>query len=267
MVTWNRVILEYIPYKDFSCYNQANKKRTKRFFLFKELMTDMEMTSPALTPKLKRLANRMRELIDEGKAVALLERSSAHGPKYIQDKATLHSWLSKVTNIIEASFGAESSQSRHLSQLMPRGIQLVKYASEVLSIVGLLSGAVEDLEKGYLLKQEFLIAGEVFDSLLEQAKYLNQTGYQGPAAVLGRVVLEGALRRIARREGMESDEKASTINESLKSASIYTQPRWRMVQAWLDIGNAAAHGRVSDFTDRDVTEMLEGISNFLATDF
>jgi hypothetical protein len=230
-------------------------------------MTDMEMATSALPPELKRLADRMRELIAEGKGVAALERSSGYGVPYIQDKAALHSWLSKVTNIIETSFGGQSSQSRHLSQLMPKGIQSLAYSYEVLSIVGLLSGAVDDLEKGYLLKQEFLIAGEVFDSLLEQANHLNQTGYKNPAAVLGRVVLEEALRRIARREGMDSGEKASTINDLLKNAGIYAQPRWRMVQAWLDIGNAAAHGKVSDFTEQDVAKMLEGISSFLAADF
>jgi len=230
-------------------------------------MTDMETAASALPPSLKRLTDRICELITEGKRVAALERSSGSGFPYIEDKAALHSWLSKVTNIIEVSFGAQSSQYRHLSQLMSGGIQSIAHSYEVLSIVGLLLGAVDDLERGYLLKQEFLIAGEVFDSLLEQANYLNQTGYKIPAAVLGRVVLEEALRRIARREGMESGEKASTINDSLKNAGIYAQPRWRMVQAWLDIGNAAAHGKVNDFTEQDVAKMLDGISSFLAVDF
>jgi len=230
-------------------------------------MTDIKRCASALSPRLKRLSDRMRELISEGKDVAELERPSEYVGPYIQDKPALHSWLSKVTNIIETSFGAQSSQSRHLSQLMPKGIQFVEHSDEVLSIVGLLSGAVDDLEKGYLLKQEFLIAGEVFDSLLEQASHLIQAGYKDPAAVLGRVVLEDALRRIARRESLDSSEKASTINDSLRNAGVYAQPRWRMVQAWLDIGNAAAHGKASDFTEQDVTKMLEGISEFLAGNF
>lgn len=230
-------------------------------------MTDMKGSASVLPSRLKRLSDRMRELIAEGKGVAELERPSEYAGPYIQDKPALHSWLSKVTNIIEAGFGTQSSQYRHLSQLMPNGIQLVEHSYEVLSIVGLLSGAVDDLERGYLLNQEFLIAGEVFDSLLEQANHLNQSGYKDPAAVLGRVVLEDALRRIARRESLHSNEKASIINDSLRTAGVYAQPRWRMVQAWLDIGNAAAHGKASDFTEQDVTKMLEGIIEFLADDF
>lgn len=230
-------------------------------------MTDMERTASALPPRLRRLADRMRELIDEGERVAALEKRLESGPSYIEDKPALHSWLSKVMNIIDSSFGPQSSQSQHLSQLMPNGVLSVDYSYQVLSIVGLLSGALDDLEKGYLLRREFLIAGELFDSLLEQAIHLNQTGYKIPAAVLGRVVLEDALRRIARREGLESSEKASTINDSLRDAGIYAQPRWRMIQAWLDIGNAAAHGRTSDFAEVDVAKTLEGISAFLADDF
>ncbi len=230
-------------------------------------MTDINKPTYVLPPKLRRLSERMHEVIAEGKSVAALERPSEYSGPYIQDKPALHSWLSKVTNIIETSFGAQSSQSRHLLQLMPNGIQLVEHSYEVLSIVGLLSGAVDDLESGYLIKQEFLIAGDLFDSLLEQAKHLSQVGYKDPAAVLGRVVLEDSLRRIARREGLDSSGKASTINDSLKNAGVYAQPRWRLVQAWLDIGNASAHGKVSEFTEQDVTKMLEGISEFLAGDF
>jgi hypothetical protein len=230
-------------------------------------MNNMEQPVYTLPPKLRRLADRMRILIDEGKHVATLERPSSYPGSYIQDKSTLHSWLSRVTNIIETIFGTQSPQSRHLSQLMPDGIQLINYSYEILSIVGLLSGAVDDLEKGFLLKQEFLIAGELFDSLLEQAHYLNRADYKIPAAVLGRVILEDALRRIARREGLNSDVKASIINDSLKNADVYAKPRWRMVQGWLDIGNAAAHGKADDFTEQDVTTMLEGISGFLVDDF
>jgi len=29
----------------------------------------------------------------------------------------------------------------------------------------------------------------------------------------------------------------------IEEAGRFTQPQWRMVQAWLDIGNAAAHGK------------------------
>jgi hypothetical protein len=37
-----------------------------------------------------------------------------------------------------------------------------------------------------------------------------------------------------------------------------------MIQAWLDVGNAAAHGKTDEFHEQDVVKMLDGISEFLA---
>ena len=202
-----------------------------------------------LPPEQKRRADHLRELIDEGTRVAALERVSSSGSRrpYIQDRVAIQAWLAKVNNALETTFGERSSQLRHLKDLMPNGPRSMDRSYEVLAIVGLLSGAVDDLESGYLLGQEFLIAGELFDSLLEQASHLNDRGYKDPAAVLCRVVLEDSLVRIARREGIDESLKASALNDGLKKTGTYGQPQWRQVQAWLDIGNSAAHGKFDQF--------------------
>jgi hypothetical protein len=103
--------------------------------------------------------------------------------------------------------------------------------------------ALDDLKNGFLGNQEMLVAAAVFDSVLEQAKYLNSQGYKDPAAVLTRTVLEDALRRIARAEGEDDSTKASAINDVLKKTGRVSQPLWRQIQFWLDVGNAAAHGK------------------------
>ena len=126
---------------------------------------------------------------------------------------------------------------------------------------------MDDLEKGYLLSQEFLIAGEVFDSILVQAKQLTQGGYKDCAAVLARTVLEDTLKRLARSEGIDENLRASVINDELKKSGKYPQAQWRFIQAWLDIGNAAAHGRFDEYSEGDVLELIKGIEQFLVTEF
>jgi hypothetical protein len=205
----------------------------------------------------------MRELIEEGHAVARLERNSSVGP-YIRDKLPLHSWLTKVENIIETVFGTESPHYQHLKVLTK---QHPEHSHEVHQITGLLTGGLDDLEKGYLIGQEFIIAGEVFDSVLEQAKHLNQNGHKDPAAVLARVVLEDALKRLGREESIDEKLSASRINDELKRVGRYSQPQWRLIQAWLDIGNAAAHGKFTEYTQDDVTKLIEDIERFLAMYF
>lgn len=223
-----------------------------------------------LNPKHKRYADRLRELIEEGQAVAKLERPSPYTGPYIQgeDNIKLQAWLTKVSNILEAVFGLQSPQLRHFKEVLPAGgIKHIEHSYDIHPIVGVLTGALDDLEKGYLLGQEFLIAGEVFDSILEQAKQLLKSGYKDPAAVLTRVVLEDALKRLARSEGMAENQKASQINDELKKAGRYPQSQWRFIQAWLDIGNAAAHGKFGEYNEDNVTKLIEGVEQFLAVEF
>ncbi len=183
---------------------------------------------------------------------------------YIDDTTSLHSWLIKVKNIIKIIFGESSIQFNELLKLT----QIATYHShEVNAIGGLLLGSLDDLESGFLIGHEFLLAGELFDYILEEAKYLNSNGYKDPAAVLARVVLEDSLRRIAKREGLNDKDKSSKMNDDLKSKGIYPQPQWRLCQAWLDIGNAAAHGEFADYTKEDVLKMIEGIGQFMAKHF
>ena len=224
-----------------------------------------------LNPVYKRYADRLRALIDEGKSVTELEQR--HGSTKFdvwigkEDKIPLHAWLGKVNNVLYMVFGPESPQVKHFTEILPHeNLRSVERAHEVYYIIGVLEGALDDLEHGFLTGQEFLVAGEVFDSVLEQAKHLVDTGYKDPAAVLARVVLEDALKRIARAEGLDDTLKASRINDELKKAQRYPQPQWRLVQAWLDVGNSAAHGRFDDYDAERVQETIRDIEHFLATE-
>ena len=221
-----------------------------------------------LSPKYQRYAERLRQLVEEGRSVARLERPSSVGPYFQgEDKVAVHAWLGKAGSILATVFGSESPQLHHYREALPnRGILAVEHSYDVYPVVGVVAGALDDLENGFLIGQEFIIAGELFDSVLEQAKQLNAAGYKDPAAVLARTVLEDSLKRLARAQGLADAQRAASINDQLKAAGRYPQAQWRFVQAWLDIGNAAAHGKFADFSERDVTEMIDGIERFLAAE-
>lgn len=83
-----------------------------------------------LNPKYKQYADRMKNLIQEGAEVALLERSSSVG-LYIQgqDRIRLMAWLTKVTNIPEIVFGTNSAQYRNFRDALPKdGLKFVKHS-------------------------------------------------------------------------------------------------------------------------------------------
>ncbi len=80
------------------------------------------------------------------------------------------------------------------------------------------------------------------------------------------MAIEDTLKRLARSEGINYNQKASQKNEELKKIGRYPQPQWRLIQAWLDIGNAAAHGKFSEYDTTAVDKLLEDIKRFLANE-
>jgi len=68
-------------------------------------------------------------------------------------------------------------------------------------------------------------------------------------------------------QGIDENQKASVINDELKKRGKYPQSQWRFVQAWLDIGNAAAHGKFDEYKEEDVANLIRDVERFLATEF
>lgn len=211
--------------------------------------------------KVDRSVNRIEELIEESKKVlsGIIE-DHWNGPR-ISDVSLLNSWVTKVRNIIEITFGTHGLHTRELYKIADGRIM---YVSEVEAIKGLLIGALDDLRNGYIVGQEIIIANEIFGSVLEEAKHLHKTSHKDAAAVLGRVVIEDSLKRLARVEEISTELKTSRINDELKKVEVYSQPQWRLIQSWLDTGNAAAHGDFEAYDSTDVRNMLDGIEQFIA---
>jgi hypothetical protein len=212
-----------------------------------------------MNPKYAHAAGRIRELIAEGHRVAALERPSSVGP-YIQDHTQLHQFLVNVDNIVRTVFGTTSAHFIHLSAALERHPER---AYQVNTIVGILGGALSDLEGGFVANQEHLVAAIVFDSALEQVRHLTNSGFKDPAAVLCRVVVEESLRRLTRQSGLQDSGKATALNDGLRDSGRYNKPQWRVIQSWLDVGNAAAHGKFSEYDDAAVIRMIDDIERFV----
>ena len=87
---------------------------------------------------------------------------------YIEDQESLYAWLINIQHLTLATFGSTNLHYRKIQELTNVD---VCSESQIATIRGVLKGSLNDLENGFLLGQEFIIAGEIFDSLLEEAKY------------------------------------------------------------------------------------------------
>jgi hypothetical protein len=81
---------------------------------------------------------------------------------------------------------------------------------------------------------------------------------------LVRVVVEDALRRIARAEGINDSGTAARLNDALRDIGRSGKPMWRQIQTWLDVGNAAAHGHFDQYSEATVVQAIDDVGRFWA---
>ncbi len=139
-------------------------------------------------------------------------------------------------------------------------------------LVGVAEALKHDLEAGYMQTTEELIHGELFSDFLEMASYLLDEGYKDPAAVVGGASLEGHLRQLAKRLGIETTittasgvkpKKAESLNTEIAKTTAYSVLDQKNVTAWFDLRNKAAHGHYTTYMAEQVAIMLAGVRDFI----
>lgn len=135
-------------------------------------------------------------------------------------------------------------------------------------VLGILNSIENEIKKGLFEGLEDLISGDIFDSVLESAKYLLGRQHKDAAAVYGRVVLEQTLKRLCDKQNppitYSSHTKISKLNDELKKVRCLSTPEWRRNRFGLDIGNAAAHGKFTNYTSDDVNKFLSDLEGFIS---
>jgi hypothetical protein len=215
-----------------------------------------------MNPRYQKYVARLESLIKEGAGIA---SSPAGEFGHIRDVTALSSWETKLKNILVTVFGDQSIHYKQYLTSVSNSRATTDY--DVNLGVGVLLGALDDLQGGYLTAQEFITAGAVFDTVLQQATYLNDHGFKDAAAVLMRIALEDAIKRIAASQGHQVEGvKAAVLNDRLKDV-VYPQAQWRLNASCLDTGNDAAHGDFDKYTETDVKARIEDVERFLAAYF
>ncbi len=133
------------------------------------------------------------------------------------------------------------------------------------AMLGVLKSAKDDYENGYLFDTRTLIEAEVFDEFLEQAEELFKKGYYQPAAVIAGCVLEDGLRKLCDRNSITLPAKATIdpMNVELAKAGIHTKLVQRKIIHLADLRNKAAHGKWTEFTEKDVEDMIRDVRRFM----
>ncbi len=146
----------------------------------------------------------------------------------------------------------------------------VKPLSYLRNIVAILESTKTDIEKGWVVSFSELVSAEIFSDSLDAAKHLLDSGYKDAAAVLIGSTLEGHLRELAKRNGIETvndKEKllsGGALNQALTTSKVYDASKNKAVTLYLDTRNDAAHGHYNKYTAPDVQQMYFGVVLFIS---
>ena len=203
---------------------------------------------------MKKIVERLDQLASEGSDLL----REVHAAPMGSDDGTLEQAISKWYRDCETIL-AYAGLTDHVLQVQTTSPDTYpRDPYRIAAVAGLVASARDTVDGGFLVSLKQLVHADFVDGVAEQAVSLLDAGHKIPAAVLGRVALEGWLRTEAERHEIDDFESvsASRLNDELKKCGAFSTTRWRQIQAHLDVGNAAAHGRESDFTKEDVRGLL-----------
>ena len=214
----------------------------------------------------EKIIERLQILIDLGsKVLQTKSRDTGEGTTLLFGYAVNYElgnqWGTSCLSLLKQVFGKDSE---HYLRFKEQG-QEFSNAEDVRKALGVLKSAKEDYENGYLFHTRTLIEAEVFDEFLEQAEELFKKGYYQPAAVIAGCVLEDGLRKLCDRNSIALPAKATIdpMNVELAKAGVYTKLVQKKITHLADLRNKAAHGEWSEFTEKDVEDMIRDVRRFM----
>lgn len=119
-----------------------------------------------------------------------------------------------------------------------------------------------------LLNIRQLELADLFDSELDAAEELLQTGFIRPAGVVAGVVLERHLKELCIVNGVETTKQKPSLgdyNKALKDAGVFDTPRWRSIGWLVDIRNLCGHEMEREPTRDEVTGLIDGVGKTIKT--
>lgn len=216
---------------------------------------------------IQKYIERLKELKIEGELVAKLEQPTTKNPNLltIRDSFRLNNFYSSVENNLMNLLGIENPHYKNFKKIQET--EKLFYSNIVLSVCGIIQSILTDYEKGTLYKFDFLISGNIFDSILEQATELNENNFKDAAAVMVRTVVESSLKKLAISNEINPKNTAANLNTKLKDKNIYDKVQHSEIQSWLHLGNYAAHGEFDKYDKSKISKLIDDVKIFITEHF
>lgn len=205
------------------------------------------------------IIKRFEELLEEVKKIPHESGGLNGKTDYIERKA-YYKWMTSAMDCIEKVWGKNSNYYANISE----SYQVKEcFASKFRSSVGIFEAAYFDYKQGYMWTYRIALGSELLSDAISQGIELLKAKYKDSACVCGRIALETAIKELCFKNEIPI-AKLNKMNEDLCKAGVYNMGTQKQITAWADRGNDAAHGNFNNYSENDVSMMLEGIINFIS---
>jgi uncharacterized protein YutE (UPF0331/DUF86 family) len=173
--------------------------------------------------------------------------------------ARLEEIVASTLSILSKVYGEEN---QHVKDFMEKNTSYRRHTSDPYQklfncCIGKLNAVESDIKFGILETIEREVSGEVFSDFIKAAKSSFDEGYKEIAAVLGCAALEDLLKRLAKLNSVEVDDKtmADVVN-ALKRGGIIKGAQTNLISAYVTLRNKTFHAQWDKIENADIKSLI-----------
>jgi hypothetical protein len=215
---------------------------------------------------LKDFTRRADELLSLADQTLGTEYKGVHGQVFV-DRELYGKFRASGMSFLLQTFGSDHPYFREFDTKLSHATPLCIMAGR-----GILAAAKDEVSGGWIQTTIGIVSAAIFSDFLEMSEHLLTEGYKDAAAVMVGSTLEEHLRQLCRKHGVTTEtitngrtttKKADVLNADLVKAGVYNLLDQKMITAWLDLRNKAAHGKYGEYVNEQVELMLQGVTQFM----
>ncbi|OGJ86865.1 MAG: hypothetical protein A2487_18260 [Candidatus Raymondbacteria bacterium RifOxyC12_full_50_8] len=206
-------------------------------------------------------SKRFAELFEVGSKIT--PQNNGDGP--VVDSEIFQEWAVSVLNLFSIAFGENNT---HFRAFKYHYDNFHGWAGGFSKCWGVFKAAKNDFEGGYVLSVERTISGEVLGDFILLAKNALKSNNVYVAAVLACAALEDALKRYARANSLNVDEKPmQEVVSALKAKGLVSGASKTLLDTMPKIRDYALHANWEKISPPDVSSVIGFVEQFLQENF